>query len=83
MTGIDAMAADLAAWGKVAIIEARGRRSGRRISTPVGFVELADGSLLVAASDDHTRLGAEPAGGSGCRVTIGDVVTQRRRGAAR
>jgi deazaflavin-dependent oxidoreductase (nitroreductase family) len=67
------MATDLAAWGKVAVIEARGRRSGRRISTPVGFVEDADGSLLVAASDDHTGWARNLLSDPRCRVTIGDV----------
>jgi len=74
MNDLDAMASDLAAWGAVAVIEARGRRSGRPIRTPVGFIKDADGSLLVAASDDHTswarNLLAEPH----CRVAIGDMV---------
>ena len=77
MTGLDAMAADLAAWGKVAVIEARGRRTGRRIATPVGFVELEDGSLLVAASDDHTDWARNLLADPDCLVTIGDVVTRR------
>ena len=77
MTDLDDMAADLAAWGKVAVIEARGRRSGRHISTPVGFVDQADGSLLVAASDEHTDWALNLLAYPDCRVTIGDVVTQR------
>lgn len=77
MTELDAMAANLAAWGKVAVIEARGRRSGRRISTPVGFVEQADGSLLVAASDDQADWARNLLADPDCLVTIGGVVTQR------
>ena len=73
MTDLDPMAADLAAWGKVAIIEARGRRSGRHIRTPVGFVEDADGSLLVAASDDHTGWAHNLLADPHCRVLIADV----------
>ncbi len=78
MSGLDPMAADLAAWGKVAVIEARGRRSGRRISTPVGFVEEPDGSLLVAASDDHTDWALQPARGP---TLPGDHRRRRDRGA--
>jgi deazaflavin-dependent oxidoreductase (nitroreductase family) len=73
MNDLDPMATDLAAWGKVAVIEARGRRSGRHISTPVGFVEDADGSLLVAASDDNTSWARNLLSDPRCRVTIGDA----------
>jgi deazaflavin-dependent oxidoreductase (nitroreductase family) len=72
VSGLDPMASDLADWGWVALIEARGRRSGRLITTPVGFIEEPGGTLLVAASDEHTgwalNLMAQPR----CRVTIGD-----------
>jgi deazaflavin-dependent oxidoreductase (nitroreductase family) len=46
---------ELAAWGKVVLLETQGRRSGRPRTTPVGFVELSDGSLLVAAGDPFTQ----------------------------
>jgi deazaflavin-dependent oxidoreductase (nitroreductase family) len=69
--------AQLAGWGKVAIVETRGRRSGRPVKAAVGFLEEADGSLLVAAGDPEAdwarNLDAEPA----CRVTIGVAVTER------
>jgi len=69
--------AQLAGWGKVAIVETRGRRSGRPVKAAVGFLEEADGSLLVAAGDPEAdwarNLDAEPA----CRVTIGVEVTER------
>jgi deazaflavin-dependent oxidoreductase (nitroreductase family) len=45
---------DLADWGKVAILETRGRRSGRPRRVAVGFIEEADGTLLVAASETMT-----------------------------
>jgi deazaflavin-dependent oxidoreductase (nitroreductase family) len=41
----------LAAWGKVAIVETRGRVSGRLARAAVGYIEEPDGSLLVAAGD--------------------------------
>jgi len=62
----------LAGWGKVILLETRGRVTGRPSQTAVGFVEDPDGSLLVAAGDpdaDWARnLDADP----GCRVTLAD-----------
>jgi deazaflavin-dependent oxidoreductase (nitroreductase family) len=64
----DATGAELASWGRVLLLETRGRRSGARRVTPVGFVEEPDGSLLIAAGSPGTRwarnLLAEPQ----CRV---------------
>jgi deazaflavin-dependent oxidoreductase (nitroreductase family) len=55
---------DLAAWGKVVILETRGRRSGRARHATVGFVTTDDGSILVAAADDDVHwarnLAADP-----------------------
>lgn len=63
---------ELVAWGRVALLETRGRSSGRLHQTPVGFVDEPDGSLLVAANDPDTdwalNLLAEPR----CRVVIGE-----------
>lgn len=62
----------LAGWGVVAIVETRGRVSGLPARAAVGFIEEADGSLIVAAGDpdaDWARnLEAEPT----CTVTIGE-----------
>lgn len=64
---------DLVAWGRVVRIETRGRVTGRRVRTVVGFVERPGGSILVAAgsprADWALNLIADPA----CRTTIGDV----------
>lgn len=46
---------DLAAWGKVIVLETVGRRTGRPRRATVGFVTDADGSLLVAASTPETQ----------------------------
>ena len=71
MTGFD-IGDQLAGWGTVAMVETRGRVSGQPARAAVGFIEDADGSLLVAAGDpdaDWARnLEAEPAG----IVTIGE-----------
>ena len=65
---------ELAEWGKVALLETTGRKSGRAATTAVGFVDREDGSLLVAAGGDASdwalNLRAQPH----CRVTIGDRV---------
>jgi deazaflavin-dependent oxidoreductase (nitroreductase family) len=62
----------LTRWGKVVLIETRGRRSGQPVRAAVGFLEQADGSLLVAAGDEGAdwarNLLVEPA----CRATIGE-----------
>jgi deazaflavin-dependent oxidoreductase (nitroreductase family) len=70
---IDDVGEQLAGWGKVARLETRGRSSGRPLTVAVGYVEEADGSLLVAAGTPETawarNLLAEPI----CTVTIGDA----------
>ena len=64
------MGVELAAWGRVLLLETRGRRSGRPRVAAVGFVEEPDGSLLIAAGSPETdwarNLVAEPR----CRVTF-------------
>ncbi|MDP8904221.1 MAG: nitroreductase/quinone reductase family protein [Chloroflexota bacterium] len=65
-----AIGEELAGWGKVALLETRGRASGRPVRAAVGFVEEPDGSLLVAAASETTgwarNLRADPR----CTVTI-------------
>ena len=64
---------DLVAWGRVARVETTGRVTGRVAQATVGFVERADGALLVAAgspdADWALNLLATPA----CRVTVGEA----------
>lgn len=60
----------LAEWGKAALIESRGRVSGRIARAHVGFIEAPDGSIVVAAGlGAHwaANLLAEPH----CTVTVG------------
>ncbi len=68
----DSVGEQLAGWGKVGILETRGRVSGHTIRTAVGFAVDDDGSLLIAAGgpevDWARNLLLEPA----CRMTIGD-----------
>jgi deazaflavin-dependent oxidoreductase (nitroreductase family) len=61
----------LAAWGKAARIETRGRVTGQVAVAHVGFIESPDGSVVVAAGPGAhwaANLMAEPA----CTVTVGD-----------
>ena len=55
---------DLTAWGKAVTLETVGRRSGLPQRVTIGFVEGADGAVLVAAGSDSTHwarnLAAEP-----------------------
>src|SRR3954464_15077511 len=53
--GSDPIVAGLAEWGKVVLLETRGRVSGTPASAAVGYVERDDGSLLVAASAERTN----------------------------
>jgi len=69
--GSDTLGTQLAAWGKVALLESRGRASGRVVRTPVGFVE--DGEdLLVAAGTESTDWALNLRANPDCTVTIED-----------
>lgn len=62
---------DLADWGKVLLLETTGRVTGRLVRAPVGFVEDADGSLLVAATSPAAQWAANLAANPTCRGRIG------------
>ena len=72
MTQPDEVGEQLARWGKVAMLETRGRLTGRPAIAAVGFVEEPDGGLLVAAgspdADWARNLELDPR----CQVTIED-----------
>jgi len=63
----------LAAWGKVVLLETTGRASGQPRRTAVGFVEEPDGSLLVAAGSEATQWAANLLADPACHGTIGGV----------
>jgi deazaflavin-dependent oxidoreductase (nitroreductase family) len=69
---MDEVGEQLAGWGKVIRLETRGRTSGRRVEVALGYIEEADGSVLVAAgssdADWARNLDADPA----CRVRLAD-----------
>jgi deazaflavin-dependent oxidoreductase (nitroreductase family) len=57
--------------GDVALIEVPGRTSGQPRRTAVGYVREPDGSLLVAASAEHTQWARNIEAAGRCRVTVG------------
>jgi deazaflavin-dependent oxidoreductase (nitroreductase family) len=71
---LDPIAAAMAATGDVLVLEVPGRRSGRVRRTPVGYVREADGSILVAASAEHTQWARNLEAAGRCRVILGDEV---------
>jgi deazaflavin-dependent oxidoreductase (nitroreductase family) len=68
----DEVGEQLAGWGKVARIETLGRSSGRAVTAAVGFVETADGSLVVAAGLPEADWARNLEADSACIVTIED-----------
>ena len=68
----DEIGEQLAGWGVAVRLETRGRRSGRQVGVAVGYLQDADGSLIVAAgspeADWARNLEADPR----VRATLGD-----------
>jgi deazaflavin-dependent oxidoreductase (nitroreductase family) len=64
--------AQLAGWGKVALVETVGRRTGRPARAAIGFIEEPDGSLLVAAGDPDADWALNLEAAPDCRVTIAE-----------
>jgi deazaflavin-dependent oxidoreductase (nitroreductase family) len=73
MTGSDAeIGRQLATWGKVALIETRGRVTGKPARAAVGYLEEPDGSLLVAAGDPDAAWARNLEADEVCLVTVGE-----------
>jgi deazaflavin-dependent oxidoreductase (nitroreductase family) len=66
----DTYADELAAWGKVLLLETTGRLSGAPRQAAVGFVEEPDGSLLVAAGSPTTHWAANLLADPLCHGTL-------------
>ena len=69
----DEIGEQLAEWGTVAIVETTGHVSGRPARAAVGYVQEADGSLLVAAGGPDAAWARNLAADPACVVTIGDA----------
>jgi deazaflavin-dependent oxidoreductase (nitroreductase family) len=63
----------MAASGRMAMIEVRGRKSGRAIRTPVGYVRLDDGSVWLGAGRVQSQWPRNLLATPRCRVRIADV----------
>jgi deazaflavin-dependent oxidoreductase (nitroreductase family) len=73
MTGSDAeIGRQLAEWGTVALLETRGRVSGRAARAAVGYIDERDGSLLVAAGDPDAAWARNLEADGRCVVTVGE-----------
>jgi deazaflavin-dependent oxidoreductase (nitroreductase family) len=72
----DDIGQQLAAWGKVAMLETIGRKSGRPVQSAVGFIDESDGSMLVAAGSNEAdwvlNLRANPRS----RTRVGERITE-------
>jgi deazaflavin-dependent oxidoreductase (nitroreductase family) len=83
----DSIGEQLASWGKVVVIETRGRITGRPVSTAIGFVREDDGSLLVSAGDPDAdwalNLTADPEAVAEVGGRRWDVVAEPLEGAER
>ena len=66
------MIEQLAATGRVAVLETRGRVSLMPIRTAIGFIREPDGSLLVAAGDPDADWAKNLVALPACAVRIGD-----------
>jgi len=69
---VDELGEQLAGWGKVVSLETRGRVSGARVRVAVGYLDEADGSLLVAAGDPDADWARNLETDPNCHATIGD-----------
>ncbi len=74
------MEEDLVAHGRVARVETRGRVTGRPARATIGFVERANGTLLVAAGSPRADWALNLLADPRCHVTIAGV---RRAATAR
>jgi deazaflavin-dependent oxidoreductase (nitroreductase family) len=74
VNGADTIGEELAQWGKVALLETRGRVSGHAVRAAIGFVEDPNGSLLVAAGTEEADWALNLRASGQATVKIGDQV---------
>jgi deazaflavin-dependent oxidoreductase (nitroreductase family) len=72
----DPYGADLVAWGKALALTTTGRRSGRPAVAIIGYVEEADGTLLVAAGSPGANWAANLQFDPACRVRLGEATRE-------
>ena len=72
LTGRDPLGEELAAWGKVAMLETVGRTSGNPVRSAVGFIEEDDGSMLVAAGSESADWALNLRANPSSTATVGE-----------
>ena len=72
LTGRDPLGEELAAWGKVAMLETVGRVSGKPVRSAVGFIEEDDGCMLVAAGSETADWALNLRANAKSRATVGE-----------
>jgi deazaflavin-dependent oxidoreductase (nitroreductase family) len=63
----------MAASGRMAMIEVRGRKTGRAIRTPVGYVRADDGTVWLGAGRAESQWPRNLLATPRCRVKIADI----------
>jgi deazaflavin-dependent oxidoreductase (nitroreductase family) len=69
---VDPIGEQLAAWGKVAVLETVGRKSGKPVQSAVGFIDERDGSMVVAAGSDSADWALNLRANPHSRTRVGD-----------
>jgi deazaflavin-dependent oxidoreductase (nitroreductase family) len=69
-SGVD-IGEQLVGWGKVGLLETRGRATGRSVRTAVGFARQPDGSLVIASGGPEVDWARNLIAHPSCRMTIG------------
>ena len=72
MSALDPVGEQLAASGGAARLETRGRLSGRRRVTAVGFIDEATGGILIASGEPDADWARNLEANPRCHVTIGE-----------
>ena len=70
--GLDPIGEQLAAWGKVAMLETIGRKSGKPVQSAVGFIDEGDGTMLVAAGSDTADWALNLRANPHSKTTVGE-----------
>lgn len=70
--------ARMAKTGRFVLIETIGRSSGKRHATPVGYVQAADGTLLVGAGAPGAHWAHNLVANPACRASLGGETRDHR-----
>lgn len=71
LTSRDPIGEELAGWGKVALLETIGRKSGKPVRSAVGFIDEDDGCMLVAAGSESADWALNLRANPNSKATVG------------